>query len=247
VSAVVAAWPSAALPALVVPALVIALLSWHARAARDQRLARACHELRGPLTAARLGVALAARSGGLTPEQFAAIEQELGRAGLVLEDLGRVDAHSRAVRSFRPEREHVDIGVVLQCSAEALRPVAAARGVSVRLRTPGGQVLVTGDRLRLAQLTGNLIANAIEHGGGAVDVNWCADTAAVRIEVSDDGPGLAGPIPALARRATRTDPARGHGLAIAAEIAAEHGGRLSAQPSERGARLVAEFPRPRAR
>lgn len=245
-NAVVTAWRSAALPAVVVPALLLALVSWHARATRGQRLARACHELRGPLTAARLGLELGARTGSLTPEQFAAIEQELGRAGLVLEDLGRVGVRSRILRPSRPGRELVDVGALLQCSAEALRPAADAECVPIRLRPPAGRVLVPGERLRLAQLTGNLLANAIEHGGGAVDVSWRADSAGIRIEVSDDGPGLAAPIAELARRASRADPRRGHGLAIAAEIAAEHGGRLSAPLCDRGARLVVEVPRPRA-
>ncbi len=35
---------------------------------------------------------------------------------------------------------------------------------------------------------------------------------------------------------------RGRGLAIAAAVATLHGGRLSAAPAERGARLVLELP-----
>jgi signal transduction histidine kinase len=46
----------------------------------------------------------------------------------------------------------------------------------------------------------------------------------------------------LARRARGGRGARGRGLAIASVIAAEHGGRISAAPSERGARLALELP-----
>ena len=38
---------------------------------------------------------------------------------------------------------------------------------------------------------------------------------------------------------------RGHGLAIAEAIAADHGGRLFAAPSQTGARLVLELPKAR--
>jgi signal transduction histidine kinase len=46
----------------------------------------------------------------------------------------------------------------------------------------------------------------------------------------------------LARRPHRGHGLRGRGLAIATEIAARHGGRLTAAPSRRGARLVLELP-----
>jgi two-component system sensor histidine kinase QseC len=102
---------------------------------------------------------------------------------------------------------------------------------------------VWGDRLRLAQATGNLIANAIEHGGGTVLVHGCcAQPGRARIEVIDTGPGLPAPVAELTRRRHRGHGVRGRGLAIAAAVAASHGGRLAAAPSRRGARLVLELP-----
>ncbi len=110
---------------------------------------------------------------------------------------------------------------------------------------------MAGDRLRLAQAVGNLVANAIEHGGGTVEVRGGAHRDRVRLEVIDGGTGLPEPVDRLVRRAghghTRRDRARkragrGRGLAIAAAIAEAHGGRLAAAPSERGARLVLELP-----
>jgi signal transduction histidine kinase len=106
---------------------------------------------------------------------------------------------------------------------------------------------VAGNRLRLAQATGNLIANGIEHGGGTVEVRGRRHDRVVRIEVVDEGPGLAAPLEELAQRARRPgrmrpDRSRGHGLAVAAAVALTHGGRLFAAPSDRGARLVLELP-----
>ena len=68
----------------------------------------------------------------------------------------------------------------------------------------------------------------------------------MRIEVSDEGPGLPAGIVALAERregATR----HGHGLAVAASVARRHGGRLAPAPSARGARIGLELPRARDR
>ncbi len=69
-----------------------------------------------------------------------------------------------------------------------------------------------------------------------------ARVATVRVEFSDDGPGLPAPIVELVRRGRRRCGAHGHGLAIASEVVAGHGGRLAAAPSNRGARIVLELP-----
>jgi signal transduction histidine kinase len=224
--------------AVTAPAVLLAMAGWRARSDTDEGIAQACHELRGPITAARLGLQLGARTGELSPEQLRAIDLELGRAGLALEDLTVARGRSR-----RPGgAEAVDVEDLLRDSVEALRPAAQASQASVRLLARGQRAEVWGDRLRLAQVTGNLIANAIEHGGGAIDVTQVTEPERVRVEVTDDGPGLRAPVAELARRARRRDSRRGHGLAIASAIAAEHHGRLSAAPSERGARLVLELP-----
>src|ERR1700761_7592956 len=62
---------------------------------RLETIARACHELRGPLTAVRLGLDYCAGNGQLTPARLRAIDLELGRAALALDDL-------EGVRSPRP-------------------------------------------------------------------------------------------------------------------------------------------------
>jgi signal transduction histidine kinase len=70
----------------------------------------------------------------------------------------------------------------------------------------------------------------------------CAPLGRARIEVVDTGPGLPAPVEELTRRRRAGRGARGRGLAIAAAVAASHGGRLAAEPSRRGARLVLELP-----
>jgi signal transduction histidine kinase len=214
--------------------------AWRALTGRMENVARACHELRGPLTAARLGLQLGERVGELSPARIRAIDLELGRAALALEDLDAVRARG-LMSAWRP-LEPVDLRELVADSVEAWRPAAAARGVELRASWSGRPANVCGDRLRLAQATGNLIANAIEHGGGVVEVRGAARAGCARVEVIDAGPGLPAPLAGLARRPRAGRGARGRGLAIASAVAASHGGRLEAAPSRQGARLVLELP-----
>jgi len=205
---------------------------------RGELVARACHELRGPLTSARLGLALLSRTSASARDSASAIDGELRRAGLALDDLHA----ARAGRRARDRREAVSVEALVQETVEAWRPVADAAGTVLRLQVDAGGAAVRGDRLRLGQACGNLLANAIEHGGGHVVVRASADIVRARIEVCDDGPGLAAPVAELTRGAHGGRGRRGRGLAIAAEIAARHGGRLAAAPATRGARLALDLP-----
>jgi signal transduction histidine kinase len=219
--------------------------------ARMEAVARACHELRGPIGAARLGLELGSRVGTLSAEQLRAIDSELGRASLALEDL----AAAPEGRSAPWEEGPVDLEPLLAETVTAWAPSAEAAGIELRMRWTGGTSPVRADRLRLAQATSNLIANAIEHGGEWVEVRGgsgppAGETGegasdrpvAARIEVIDDGCGLPAPLDELTRRARRGRGRRGRGLAIAAGVAAGHGGRLTAEPSGRGAHLILELP-----
>jgi signal transduction histidine kinase len=208
-------------------------------ATRMELVARASHEVRGSITALRLGM----RPGDPSPSRLRALDLELGRAAAAVEDL--VGACAR--RPMGQDLELVDAGQLLADSVEAWRPAAAERGADLALSWSGPPASLLGDRYRLAQATGNLIANAIEHGGGDVQVVGRLDGATVRVEVTDRGPGLPAPVSELARGARGGKGRRGRGLAIAATIARHHGGRLAAAPSERGARLVLELPAAPAR
>jgi signal transduction histidine kinase len=235
-------------------ALAAAAIAHCSQAARMEAVAWACHELRGPLTAVRLGLELGARPGELSCARLRAIDLELARATLALEDLSEASGGGRARGAARwcvraAAVEHVDVEELLADSVEAWRGSAASYRVELRMLWSGGPAIVAGQRARLAQATGNLIANAIEHGEGPVEVRGRAEQSGVRIEVVDGGPGLVAPVAELARRrrtprarCSRGATSRGRGLTIAAAVAVAHGGRLASAPSERGARLVLELP-----
>ncbi|MDQ6818597.1 MAG: HAMP domain-containing histidine kinase, partial [Actinomycetota bacterium] len=168
-------------------AALVAGTAWRSLSGRREAVARACHELRGPLTAARLGLELGARDGPLSRARLAGIELELARASLALDDLTCPRSSGTAVRRV----EQIDLEELLHTSVEAWRGSAAASGTSVRLQWTGCPAHVWGDRLRIAQATGNLLANAIEHGGGTVEVRGRLEVErrVARIEVLDEGPG----------------------------------------------------------
>ena len=139
---------------------------WRVQLRRGRELvARACHELRGPLTAAHLALHAGARRGDAPPARVAAIERELDRAALALEDLAAARRGRRA-----PDRdEPVDVGDLLAYQAlHVADGRAASSAAGVELVEPRSGAMVRGDRVRLAQAVGNLVANALEHGDGRV-------------------------------------------------------------------------------
>jgi signal transduction histidine kinase len=218
-------------------ALALALLARRALVQRTAAVARACHELRGPLTAARLG--LSPPSGGeLSRGRLRAIDAELGRAALALEDLAEVRRGGPRLRHLA----RVNVRSLVGDSVEAWRASAESAGAVLGGPPAGPAAAVWGDRRRLAQAVGNLLANAIEHGGRVVEVRVGQRGGLVRVEVSDDGRGLPAPVADLSRRGRRARGAHGHGLAITSSIAEAHGGRLAAAPAQVGARLVLELP-----
>jgi signal transduction histidine kinase len=200
--------------------------------------ARASHEVRGPLTAAQLALDAMTSRGEVAAERAAALEAQLRRAALAADDLAAAPSRAIAPDRLGP----VPVGGLIAQIALAWRPVAAAHGRELVVAGAAPPCLLIAARTRLAQAAGNLIANALEHGSGAIELRPRADGDRLSLEVRDAGPGLPAPVAELVRRPRSGRGSRGRGLAIAAAVAERHGGRLHAAPSPSGASLVLELP-----
>ncbi|MGK2939086.1 MAG: sensor histidine kinase [Solirubrobacteraceae bacterium] len=205
---------------------------------RRELVARACHELRNPLTAARLLVATMERTEEAPVFRIRALDAELHRAGVALDDLSA----ARVGRVVELRDEPVEVGELVEEQLASWHVVARAFGSDLRVGPTLPGVLVRGDRVRLAQALSNLVANALEHGRGPVDLAVRRRGGAVQVEVADHGPGLPAPVGELTRRRRGGRGRRGRGLAIADQIARSHGGRLATAPTEGGARIALELP-----
>jgi signal transduction histidine kinase len=141
--------------------------------------------------------------------------------------------------------------MLLEAQVTAWRAVAVARGRDVRLVAGTPSLTLAVDHRLLRQALANLIANALDHGTGDVLLAARRRGGRVRIEVLD-GPRrrpAAAPVAVprssllgAIRRAGRHR--RGHGLRVAADVAARHGGRLLLARDGRGAVAVIELPLP---
>jgi len=212
---------------------------------RDVLLARASHELRGPLQAVLFGLAGLQRGpavpGPALDERARAIEAELGRVVVALADLDAARSRRRPPASPR-HASQVDVAGLVRAQAATWAPLAAHSGRELVVRADR-PVWVVGDPGRLAQATGNLIANAVRHGLGTISVTVePTEDARVRIEVADEGAGLRVPLERLLGRSAGPRDEHGHGLAVAADVARRHGGRLGTAPGAPGCRLVLDLP-----
>ena len=168
-----------------------------------------------------------AREAPVPPETLGAIDLELASAGLAIEDLSAATTGRKG-----PCRvEAVDVATLLTEAVEAFRPLAVTHGTELSLQWTGEPGVIRADRLRVAQATGNLIANAIEHGHGSVELRGRTGNGGLEISVADAGPGLPAPVTDLVARSRAGRGRRGRGLAIAADVAERHGGRLHSDGS----------------
>jgi signal transduction histidine kinase len=147
-------------------ALALALLAVVRR--RIELVARAEHELRGPVTV--LGLA-AERLG---PREAAVVGVELQRMRAGLADLAAARRGRRARPRLAPVR--------LEAAARGALALGA-RGRRATVDWRAGPTPIRADPGRLAQALGNLVANAAEHGEGPVELSGRRTPAGVRVEV----------------------------------------------------------------
>jgi two-component system OmpR family sensor kinase len=215
------------------------------RAANEKRLRHfisdASHELRTPLTSMRGYAELLRRTPVMTEEdvQLATrrIEDETRRMGVLVDDLlllARLD-------QGRPlERAPVDLEALVNDACADARATDPTRAITSRVDAP---VQVIGDDMRLRQVLGNVVRNALVHTppGTPVEVSLSVEGSRAVIAVVDHGHGVQGDRRRVFERFHRSDPERsadqggsGLGLSITAAVLAAHGGRIEVRDTPGG-------------
>ncbi len=206
---------------------------------RTLMLSGVSHDLRTPLTRIRLAISLLDDPDGGSP---------------IVKDVDEMDRMLNAFLDFA-KAESLDDPELISPTKIALEAIEKASR-SGRAVTEGQIDQVDEMELRpmaLSRALDNLIGNAIRYGTNA-KVSLRIDDTSVRYTVEDDGPGIAaGDRDAAIKPFSRLDQARnqdagsgvGLGLAIASDIARQHGGQLQLGESASMGGLRAEISIPR--
>jgi two-component system OmpR family sensor kinase len=203
-------------------------------------LADASHELRTPLALLRAELELALRrprSAGELTDALRSAAEETERLSRLAEDLlllARADqGGGLPVRS-----KQTSAAELLAGAAERFRPRVHARGRDLQVDDTAAQVQA--DPLRVDQALDNLVANALEHGEGAITLFAIERDDTVELHVADEGQGFSADFaPRAFDRFSRGDKARsrggaGLGLSIVELIARAHGGAAEARNRAEG-------------
>jgi signal transduction histidine kinase len=189
------------------------------RAFTSQRqfLADTSHDLRTPLAVIRSNVELVADDPGADVEEWrragGIIGRNAERMSSMIDDL----LAAARLQSGRAQAVSVDLASMVDDKVEEYRPIAAAKGVTIRGVTD--RVVVPGVAVSLDRALSNLVENAnkaspsgseIVVACGLVD-DWAW------VAVADRGPGLVGEL----------TPKVGLGLSIVSQVAQGHGGSLA--------------------
>jgi signal transduction histidine kinase len=200
------------------------------------------HELRSPLTRARLNAELVDEG----PARDALLH-DLAEMRDLIETLLESERIAAGAQALQLER--VDLPALVH---ELVDTRFAGRGITLALQPPPGPVLADAARLRL--LLRNLLDNALRHGAGAPqppqvflhaepDSRWA-------LGVRDHGPGLPpGQLAALGQPFHRPDSARtraaggvGLGLYLCRLVAQAHGGELRLRDAAPGLEVAMVWP-----
>lgn len=210
------------------------------------------HELRSPLTRARLHAELVEESSSKQAllDELAQM-RELISALLESERLG---SGHRALQLSDCDlaalvREQAQPGVVLRVEGEAVEVEAGGAGAG-----PGeaGLPLLRLDRVRVQLLLRNLVHNALRHNeaaNGPVLVTLSRDGDGIRLTVRDHGPGvppeslsqLGQPFFRPDQARTRSDGGVGLGLSLCRLVAEAHGSRLDLRNVQPGFEASVRF------
>jgi two-component system, LuxR family, sensor kinase FixL len=221
---------------------------------RDEVLAIASHELRGPVGLVQLQLAVLQRSAVETMDDFGAMQERMGKIerntrhlARLIEDLLDTSSHGGTLAL---KVEEADLAALARVALGDLREWVERTGSQLTLHA---EAPVSGrwDPLRIDQVIANLVANAAKYGEGKpIEVRVDGDPERARLTVIDHGSGIDVAdherIFERFERAVSPGAARGLGLGlyIARQIVEAHGGRILVHSSPgSGSRFTVELPR----
>ena len=210
---------------------------------RRDFVANVSHELRTPVAVIRANAETLLAGAKDDPVMSAKLidglhrnAERLARILTDLLDLSRLDSGQ-----YRLDVSPVAVKPLTEASMSAVEPQAAARRINVGIAIPEA-TMVKADAKALDQILVNLIDNGIKytHPEGHVWVEAKEDGDYVRIEVRDDGPGIAAKHrERVFERFYRADPSRsreaggtGLGLSIVKHLVESMGGDVGVEPNE---------------
>lgn len=213
------------------------------------------YELRTPLTsiAGFAEMMQAGYAGELSPqmrEYVDAIIASTNRLAGLIDNV--LDLTQGAAGGLPIERKPVEMVALVRDIAGTYEAQAAARDVTLALTLPVDLDKVVGDERRIRQAIGHVVDNAVRYvdAGGRVLIHAEGRAKAVRIIVSDDGPGIDGKMQvrlfdAFARFGRNGDgQASGLGLPLVRQLIEAHGGSVTLE-SEPGQGTIVTLDLPR--
>jgi signal transduction histidine kinase len=224
-----------------------------ANRSKDAFLATVSHELRRPLTA-MLGWKRMLRDGHTvdTARGLEVIERSANIQLRLIEEL--LDLSRTTTGQLGVTFALVDLNAVLRNAVDAARPAAADRHVEIITSFAGEHTPVRGDGLRLQQIVGNLVGNAIKFtpAGGRVTISLERSGQHVEIVVADTGIGIdPALLPQIFEKLWQADPSTpqsreglGLGLSIVRRLVELHGGTIEVQSAGQcsGTRMTVRLP-----
>lgn len=206
---------------------------------KTEFLAVISHELRNPLAALRNGLTVLERVPSGTDAAFRAssvIRRQTDQLARLVDDL--LDISRINLDEVELRRARLDAREVVVRTCEDMAPSFEQHGVRLQRILPPSPVWIEADPVRLAQMVGNLLHNALKFtpGGGRVAIE-VRRAAGCEIRVVDTGAGIEpmdlerifDPFAQVARAAGSQTGGFGVGLALVRKLAALHGGSVSAR------------------
>jgi len=223
---------------------------------KDEFIALLAHELRNPLAPIRNALhlmRLAGPGGAELSWTRDVIERQVQQLSRLVDDLLDISRISRGKIQLRLER--VALADVVARAVETSRPLIDARKHTLTVTLPEEPILLDADPMRLAQVVGNLLANAAKctEPGGQITVTATVEGPQAVLAVRDNGIGIPAEMlerifelfTQVERAITQAEGGLGIGLTLVKRLAELHGGTVEAQSAGpgQGSAFLVRLPR----